>query len=82
MPFFNSSSRLQINGGHFYDIAGELNVQSTQLAMPDSDSRQVVYFDDRRLSGPERNLRPTGAARVGPYRKFNGRLEYAGSTMC
>ncbi|KAJ7489254.1 hypothetical protein FB451DRAFT_1390418 [Mycena latifolia] len=32
MPFFASSSGVQINGGRFYDIAGDMNLQNTQLA--------------------------------------------------
>jgi hypothetical protein len=32
MPFFTSSSEMQINGGNFYDIAGDMNVHGAQSA--------------------------------------------------
>ncbi|KAJ6598338.1 hypothetical protein DFH09DRAFT_1131551 [Mycena vulgaris] len=73
MPLFASSSGVQINGGNFYDIAGNMNLQSAQPAI-ESESRRAIEFPSpladvtgRLLSGPERWNRHMGAARVLPY---------------
>ncbi|KAJ6598346.1 hypothetical protein DFH09DRAFT_1131566 [Mycena vulgaris] len=73
MPFFPSSSGVQINGGNFYDIAGNMNLQSAQPAI-ESESQRAIEFPSaqaevtgRLLSGPERRNQHMGAARVLPY---------------
>jgi hypothetical protein len=40
MPFFKSSTGLQINGGACYDVAGDINVHSTVLDSGLEEERQ------------------------------------------
>jgi hypothetical protein len=44
MPFFTSSTGVQINGGAFYDVAGDINVHSTVL---DSELEEERERDPR-----------------------------------
>ncbi|KAJ7678053.1 hypothetical protein DFH06DRAFT_1167737 [Mycena polygramma] len=60
MSLFSSSSGFQINGGSFYDVAGNVNVDTTQYL--ESASSQ-----DRQLSGADRTRRHAWAARGSPY---------------
>ncbi|KAF7375599.1 NACHT domain-containing protein [Mycena sanguinolenta] len=52
MPLITSSSGFQFYGGNFYDVAGDMNIHSTQPAIE---------------LGPQRNMRKIEAARVMPY---------------
>jgi hypothetical protein len=74
MPFFSSSSGVQINGGNFYDIAGDIHLQCAQP--PGSGNEQLMPLPlpasvGRLLSGPERHQRHTGAAMILPYGEFH-----------
>ncbi|KAJ7489271.1 hypothetical protein FB451DRAFT_1080788 [Mycena latifolia] len=60
MPFFSSSSEVQVNGGNFYDIAGDINVRS---ARPVGSTQSA----NRLLSGPDRRDRHTGRSARLPY---------------
>jgi hypothetical protein len=68
MPYFSSSSGVQINGGSFYDIAGDMNIRGTPF-WGRHDSRELVFGlngPDRQLLGPNRTGGQT-AARLSPY---------------
>ncbi|KAJ7442968.1 hypothetical protein FB451DRAFT_1413884 [Mycena latifolia] len=70
MPFFASSSGAQINGGNFYDIGGNMNLQS--LGQPETDPLMALHLGttpntNRPLLGPDRRDRHAGSARMLPY---------------
>jgi hypothetical protein len=72
MPLFTSASGFQINGGSFIDIAGDVNLHTTQPTMQqESDSLTALEFTtqglSRQLFGAERNGRQAGTARISPY---------------
>jgi hypothetical protein len=72
MPMISSSSGFQINGGNFYEIAGDMNLHGTQPTVgPNSNPLTaligVTEGPSRRLLGVERNGRHGGAARAPPY---------------
>ncbi|KAJ7489267.1 hypothetical protein FB451DRAFT_685818 [Mycena latifolia] len=72
MPLFVSSSGVHINGGNFYDISGNLNLQTLQPAMKETDPLMALQFGpnqgtDRLLAGPNRHDRQAGSARLLPY---------------
>ncbi|KAJ7489263.1 hypothetical protein FB451DRAFT_1362202, partial [Mycena latifolia] len=60
MPFFSSSSGVQVNGGNFYDIAGDINVRSVR---PVGSTQSA----NRLLSGPDRRDRHMGRSARLPY---------------
>ncbi|KAJ6482426.1 hypothetical protein C8R45DRAFT_302144 [Mycena sanguinolenta] len=69
---FTAASGCQINGGNFYDVAGDMNIHSVQSAIgPDSDPLTALGHgltaSTRRLVGPQRNERQIEAARMAPY---------------
>ncbi|KAJ7678044.1 hypothetical protein DFH06DRAFT_1121580 [Mycena polygramma] len=75
MPLFESASNLQINGGNFLDIAGDLNLIVSRPTIDDRvadplDSLEFTFGDDgtscRRLTGADGN----GAARMLPGEAF------------
>ncbi|KAJ7466869.1 hypothetical protein FB451DRAFT_400086 [Mycena latifolia] len=70
MPFFASSSGVQINGGNFYDIGGNMNLQS--LRQPETDPLMALHLSaapntNRPLVGPDRRDRHAGSTRMLPY---------------
>ncbi|KAJ7734967.1 hypothetical protein B0H14DRAFT_3168624 [Mycena olivaceomarginata] len=72
MPIFSSSSDLHIDGGNFYDIAGDMNVQTNAyLAVQDDDSQTALgpgaHRQNHQLLGGDRRGRLTGAARTLAY---------------
>ncbi|KAF7377482.1 NACHT domain-containing protein [Mycena sanguinolenta] len=72
MPLITSSSGFQIHGGNFYDVAGDMNIHSTQSAIGlGSDPLTVLESglaaSTRWLVGPQRNGRQIEAARMMPY---------------
>ncbi|KAF7377536.1 NACHT domain-containing protein [Mycena sanguinolenta] len=72
MPLITSSSGFQINGGNFYDVAGDMNIHGTHSAIglgsdPLTALESGLDASTRRLVGPQRNGRQTGAARMAPY---------------
>ncbi|KAJ7436899.1 hypothetical protein B0H11DRAFT_2294626, partial [Mycena galericulata] len=72
MPLFSSSSGVQINGGNFYDIGGDLNLESAHVAAQNLQTLTALEFgwneDSRRqLMGAERTERRRGSTRMLPY---------------
>ncbi|KAF7330626.1 hypothetical protein MSAN_02456500 [Mycena sanguinolenta] len=72
MPLISSSSEFQIHGGNFYDVAGDMNIHSTQSTIGlGSDPLAVLESglaaSTRRLVGPQRSGRQIEAARMMPY---------------
>ncbi|KAF7377491.1 AAA-16 domain-containing protein [Mycena sanguinolenta] len=72
MPLINSSSGFQIHGGNFYDVAGDMNIHSTQSAIglgndPLTVLESGLTASSRRLVGLQRNGRQIEAARMMPY---------------
>ncbi|KAJ7465918.1 hypothetical protein FB451DRAFT_418073 [Mycena latifolia] len=70
MPFFPSSSGVQISGGNFYDIAGDINLQSAQPPGSETELLMPLPLPEsvgRLLVGPERHQRHTRAAMLVPY---------------
>ncbi|KAJ6536693.1 hypothetical protein DFH09DRAFT_1401111 [Mycena vulgaris] len=66
MPFFPSSSGVQINGGNFYDIAGDMNLQSAQP--PRADSEQLTPLQSLGLLlGPAEHEQHAGATMMLSY---------------
>jgi hypothetical protein len=63
MPLLSSASGVQINGGNFIDIAGDVNLHNMQPAIAQNSDLQSV---SRQLLGVERNTQ-NGAARLVPY---------------
>ncbi|KAJ6499823.1 hypothetical protein DFH09DRAFT_1102896 [Mycena vulgaris] len=70
---YGHASGIQINGGSFFDVAGDMNLHSTQPTMgQDSDPLRALEFGltegpGRQLWGVERNSGEVGAARMLPY---------------
>jgi hypothetical protein len=59
MPLFTSASGVQINGGNFIDIAGDVNLHNMQPAIaqnsdPPSASRQFLGVDKNTQNGAAR----------------------------
>ncbi|KAJ7204824.1 hypothetical protein GGX14DRAFT_646452 [Mycena pura] len=73
MSLFNSCSGFEINGGDFYMVAGDMNLQPTQPTIEQNiDPLAALEFDfaegpSRQLLGAERNGRHRGAERMLPY---------------
>ncbi|KAJ7097701.1 hypothetical protein C8R44DRAFT_859847 [Mycena epipterygia] len=71
MPLFASSSGVQINGGNFYDVAGDMNVQSSEHLGHDIGAlrhgTRPSQDSDRQLSGTESEGRHMGDAKMLPY---------------
>ncbi|KAJ7918038.1 hypothetical protein B0H13DRAFT_2269318 [Mycena leptocephala] len=65
MPLFTSASGVQINGGNFIDIAGDVNLHNLQPAIA-QNSDPLSATQSRRLLGVDRNTR-NGGARLVPY---------------
>ncbi|KAJ7918013.1 hypothetical protein B0H13DRAFT_1869794 [Mycena leptocephala] len=63
MPLFTSASGVQINGGSFIDIAGDVNLHNMQPTMAQNSD---LWSASRQLSGVERNSQ-NGAARLVPH---------------
>ncbi|KAJ7222942.1 hypothetical protein C8J57DRAFT_1482220 [Mycena rebaudengoi] len=70
MPLFSSTSNVHINGGAFYKIGRDFNVQSIRLPGVDEILEGLEFGidqeSDRRLEGPERTANRSGA-RMLPY---------------
>lgn len=71
MLFFALSSGVQINGGSFYDVAGDMNVESahpTGLGQLYNNPGALEFLSTqdtvRRLSGPDRNGRRGAGSRM------------------
>jgi hypothetical protein len=69
MPFLSSSSGVQINGGNFYDIAGDMNVQGGGASSPRERLITPQFGPTEGVSSlaPERNNRNAGGTRMTPY---------------
>ncbi|KAJ7678006.1 hypothetical protein DFH06DRAFT_1079273 [Mycena polygramma] len=72
MPFFESTSNVQIIDGSFVDIRGNLNLHISQPALRQDDSVEMLEVassegNGRQLAGVERNSRQAAAARMLPY---------------
>ncbi|KAJ7918032.1 hypothetical protein B0H13DRAFT_308633, partial [Mycena leptocephala] len=65
MPLFTSASGVQINGGNFIDIAGDVNLHNLQPAIA-QNSDPLSATQSRRLLGMDRNTQ-NGGARLVPY---------------
>lgn len=65
MPLFTSASGVQINGGSFIDIAGDVNLHNLQPAIA-RNSDLLSTTQSHQLLGVDRNTQ-NGAARVVPY---------------
>ncbi|KAJ7813252.1 hypothetical protein B0H13DRAFT_2468821 [Mycena leptocephala] len=65
MPLFTSASGVQINGGNFIDIAGDVNLHNLQPAIA-QNSDPLSATQSRRLLGVDRNAQ-NGGARLVPY---------------
>ncbi|KAJ7918011.1 hypothetical protein B0H13DRAFT_2321804 [Mycena leptocephala] len=63
MPLFTSASGVQINGGNFIDIAGDVNLHSLQPAIA-QNSDPLSATQSRRLLGVDRNTLNGGARLV------------------
>jgi hypothetical protein len=68
MPLFSYSSGVQINGGNFYEIARDMNIESTHPLAPVGEELMALPFGptqgvNRPPSEPERQSRDAGAAR-------------------
>jgi hypothetical protein len=63
MPLLTSASGVQINGGNFIDIAGDVNLHNMQPAMAQNSDLSSA---SHQLLGVERNSQ-NGAARLVPY---------------
>ncbi|KAJ7926190.1 hypothetical protein B0H13DRAFT_1705464 [Mycena leptocephala] len=73
MPLFTSASGFQINGGNFFDVAGDMHFRGMP-AMPmigqDTDllaAPGIASGYGKEFGGVERNNREVGAARMSPY---------------
>ncbi|KAJ7797670.1 hypothetical protein B0H14DRAFT_3157334 [Mycena olivaceomarginata] len=77
MPLFESASAFQITGGNYIDIAGDVNLHTTQLAISqDRDPLTGLEFGlaeglGPQLLGLERNGRHRGSGRILPYHTSN-----------
>ncbi|KAJ7196470.1 hypothetical protein GGX14DRAFT_574797 [Mycena pura] len=73
MSLFNSCSGFEINGGDFYVVAGDMNLQRTHPTIEQNiDSLAALEFDlaegpSRQLLGAERNGRHRGAEKMLPH---------------
>ncbi|KAJ7204826.1 hypothetical protein GGX14DRAFT_646481 [Mycena pura] len=73
MSLFKSCSGFEINGGDFYVVAGDMNLQRTQPTIERNiDPLAALEFDlaegpSRQLLGAERNGRHHGAEKMLPY---------------
>ncbi|KAJ7705526.1 hypothetical protein B0H17DRAFT_1126337 [Mycena rosella] len=74
MPLFASSSGVQINGGNFYDVAGDMNIESALPLVPGRNLEPLMALQfgltqgaNRLLAGPERHERHVGTAKMLPY---------------
>ncbi|KAJ7913444.1 hypothetical protein B0H13DRAFT_2326303 [Mycena leptocephala] len=68
MSFFPYSSGIEINGGNFLNIAGNMNVDSAQPLGPLPDLGFGVEWEyGRELLGPERSGRASATRRPLPY---------------
>ncbi|KAJ6573607.1 hypothetical protein B0H10DRAFT_2237055 [Mycena sp. CBHHK59/15] len=78
MPLFGNSSGVNITGGNFYDVAGDMNFHNQQLAIQGSgqevghhhstgSSRHVGVLGEGLPSGAARNVRHAPAGRLVPY---------------
>jgi hypothetical protein len=65
MPLFTSASGVQINGGNFIDIAGDVNLHNLQPTIG-QNSDPLSATQSRRLLGVDRNAQ-NGGARLVPY---------------
>ncbi|KAJ7090129.1 hypothetical protein C8R44DRAFT_861333 [Mycena epipterygia] len=78
MPIFSFSSGVQISGGNFYEIAGDIQLPSAPLPGPDSGPRMALSLGstqsaNRLLSGPQRRDRD---ARRLPYAHYEVLLAF------
>ncbi|KAJ7021822.1 hypothetical protein C8F04DRAFT_259065 [Mycena alexandri] len=68
MPLFTSSSGVQINGGNFIDIAGDINIQSARPILGrDSALAEMFSSAGRDSLGPDRTIPQARAAKRLPY---------------
>ncbi|KAF8193068.1 hypothetical protein K438DRAFT_1674666, partial [Mycena galopus ATCC 62051] len=70
MPLFNHSSNVTITGGTFNEVGGDINIRLPQsMAVRTRDPLTGLECGpiQPQLSGPERNTRHDGSARLLPY---------------
>jgi hypothetical protein len=67
MPLFTSASGVQINGGNFIDIAGDVNLHNMQPAIAQNSD---MLSASHQLMGVERNSQ-NGGVRLVPYGMFS-----------
>lgn len=65
MPLFESSSGVTINGGHFIDVAGDMNVHPEPMGQPLTALEFGWIETKRQLSGPQSNGWNIGAGNGG-----------------
>ncbi|KAJ7756724.1 hypothetical protein B0H14DRAFT_3512052 [Mycena olivaceomarginata] len=51
MPFFRSSTGVQINGGTFYDVGGDINVHNTLEVQYEGDPSLTLESDTGGMEG-------------------------------
>jgi hypothetical protein len=79
MPLFTSSSGLQINGGTFLDIAGDLNIQNIPLPVQETEGLPFEFGSDgRELLSVERTDRRDGHRQT-PYGEYRVSCRNTGS---
>jgi hypothetical protein len=77
MPLFSSSSDVQINGGNFIDIGGDMTVHAQPGEAGLNALAELALFgstdeSNHQYLGPDRSVRHTGAARSLPYGTSRG----------